>query len=147
MSLRLLHCTFTETSLGKGTHPESPDSGLVVDFVVVLKRVNKLNPRKDCGSGWISAELLQAGGGHMRVLRRVAGQPMYNAGQWTDVKVRECLTMCQRFSVASRRAGCATCHSLRGRNGAGFALHPLWMKVPRRVGANAAPTMSLCSSA
>ena len=145
MSLRLLHCTFTETSLGKGTRPESPDSGLVVDFVVVLKRVNKLNPRKACGSGWISAELLQAGDGYMRVLRRIAGQPMYKAGQWTDVKVRECLNMPE--ILCSRRAGCATCHSLRGRNGAGFAFHPLWMKVPRRVGANAAPTMSLCSSA
>ena len=54
----------------------------------------------------------------MRVLRRIAGQPKYKAGQWTDEKVRACLNMTEILCYISQNRlcylaqlakGCGTC--------------------------------------
>ena len=42
----------------------------------------------------------------MRVLRRVAGQPKYKAGQWTDEKVRVCLNMPEILCYISQNRLC-----------------------------------------
>ena len=54
----------TEEPTGRGECCETFEPGLTVEFEDTLRRVTKLNPRKASGTDWISAELLQAGGGH-----------------------------------------------------------------------------------
>ena len=54
-------------------------------------------------------------GCYMRVLRRVAGQPKYKAGQWTDEKVRVCLYMPEIMCYISQNRLCYLAHLAKGR--------------------------------
>ena len=54
-------------------------------------------------------------GGYMRVLRRIAGQPKYKAGQWTDEKVRVCLSMPEIMCYISQNRLCYLAQLAEGR--------------------------------
>ena len=51
----------------------------------------------------------------MRVLRRIAGQPKYKAGQWTDEKVRVCLSMPEILCYISQNRLCYLVQLAKGR--------------------------------
>ena len=53
--------------------------------------------------------------GFMRVLRRIAGQPKYKAGQWTDEKVRVCLNMPEILCYISQNRLCYLTQLSKGR--------------------------------
>ena len=52
---------------------------------------------------------------YMRVLRRVAVQPKYKAGQWTDEKVRVCLNMPEIMCYISQNRLCYLAQLAKGR--------------------------------
>ena len=72
----------TEERTGCGECFETCEPDLAVEFDDILRRVNKMNPRKASGSDWISAELLQAGGGHTARHILSIGRAMVNSGKW-----------------------------------------------------------------
>ena len=72
----------TEEQTGCGECCETCEPDLAVEFDDILTRVNKLNPRKASGSDWISAELLQAGGGHTARHTMSFCRAMVNSGKW-----------------------------------------------------------------
>ena len=72
----------TEESTTCGKCTETFEPGLAVEFDDILKRVNKLNPRKASGSDWISAVVLQAGAGHTALHIMSIGRTMVSSGKW-----------------------------------------------------------------
>ena len=70
----------TDEPTGCGECCETCETDLAVEFDDILVRVNKLNPRKASGSDSISAELLQAGGGHTARLIMSIRRAMVNSG-------------------------------------------------------------------
>ena len=69
---------------GRGESCETFEPGLTVEFEDILRIVNMLNPRKASGTDWISAELLQAGGGHTARHFMSIGRTMVSSGKWAS---------------------------------------------------------------
>ena len=74
----------TEEPTGRGEYCETFEPSLTVEFEDKLKRVNKLNPRKASGTDWITAELLQANGGHTARHIKSIGRTMVSSVKWAS---------------------------------------------------------------
>ena len=66
----------------------------------------------------------------MRVLRRIAVQPIYKTGQWTDEKVRVCLNMQEIMCHISQNRLCYLAQLAKGRAGTLLSLLNVSCQLP-----------------
>ena len=105
----------TEEPTGRGECCETFEPGLTVEFEDMFRRVNKLNQLQASGTDWISAELLQAGGGHTARHIMSIGRTMVNSGKWVHSSRVPGLPTFPRRKVMNRRWMCGEVYRLVAR--------------------------------